>query len=184
MQSSDILPHVHDLRAYARQLCRHADRAEDLLQETLARALAKFHLYDPSGSFRGWLCTIMKNLFLDAERRRIRWPSCSYVEQDHGAVSVTPPNQTDSLIMKELRQAFEGLPAAHRAVLAAVVVDGLSYEDAAARLGVPVGTVRSRLFRARSALMEQLDPGIRDNPFGDMPRGVAPSSGRRVGPVG
>jgi RNA polymerase sigma-70 factor (ECF subfamily) len=158
MQSIDILPHVQDLRAYARQLCRHADKAEDLLQETLARALSKIDLYDPSGSFRGWLCTIMKNLFLDAERRRIRWPSCSYAEQDHGGLVVTLPNQTDRLVMKELRAAFEALPDAHRAVLVAVVVDGLSYEQAADRLGVPVGTVRSRLFRARSTLMEQIDP--------------------------
>ena len=161
MQATELLPHVHDLRAYARQLCRHADRAEDLLQETIARALAKIDLYDPSGSFRGWLCTIMKNLFLDAERRRVRWPSCSYVEHDHGGLVVTPPNQTDALVMKELRTAFDNLPAAHRAVLVAVVVDGLSYEAAADRLGVPVGTIRSRLFRARSAMIEQIDPGER-----------------------
>ena len=75
MTAEDIVAHVPELRRYAWQLTRDNIHADDLLQETLTRALGKLDLYDPSGSFKGWLCTIMKNLFLDDRRRRQKWPS-------------------------------------------------------------------------------------------------------------
>jgi len=158
MTAADIVLHVPELRRYARQLTRDNNAAEDLLQETLARALNKLHLYDPSGSFKGWLCTIMKNLFLDDRRRRQKWPACSFVEQEHGAGRFRKPEQIDRLVLKELRAAILTLPEAQRAVLVGVVAHGWSYEQASERLGVAIGTVRSRLFRARSALLEMLDP--------------------------
>lgn len=158
MTADDIVLHVPELRRYARQLTRDNTAADDLLQETLARALNKLHLYDPSGSFKGWLCTIMKNLFLDDRRRRQKWPACSFIEQEHGATRFRKPEQVDRLVLKELRNAIQQLPEAQRAVLVGVVAHGWSYEQASERLGVAIGTVRSRLFRARSALMEMLDP--------------------------
>jgi RNA polymerase sigma-70 factor (ECF subfamily) len=158
MTADDIVLHVPELRRYARQLTRDNVAADDLLQETLTRALNKLHLYDPSGSFKGWLCTIMKNLFLDDRRRRQKWPSCSFVEQEHGAARFRKPEQIDRLVLKELRGAIERLPEAQRAVLIGVVAHGWSYEQASERLGVAIGTVRSRLFRARTALLEMLDP--------------------------
>jgi RNA polymerase sigma-70 factor, ECF subfamily len=158
MNADDIVLHVPELRRYARQLTRDNTAADDLLQETLTRALNKLHLYDPSGSFKGWLCTIMKNLFLDDRRRRQKWPSCSFIEQEHGAARFCRPEQIDRLILKELRGAIQQLPEAQRAVLIGVVAHGWSYEQASERLGVAIGTVRSRLFRARSALLQMLDP--------------------------
>jgi RNA polymerase sigma-70 factor (ECF subfamily) len=158
MTADDIVLHVPELRRYARQLTRDNTAADDLLQETLTRALAKLHLYDPSGSFKGWLCTIMKNLFLDDRRRRQKWPACSFIEQEHGATRFRKPEQVDRLVLKELKSAIQRLPEAQRAVLIGVVANGWSYEQASERLGVAIGTVRSRLFRSRSALLQMLDP--------------------------
>jgi RNA polymerase sigma-70 factor (ECF subfamily) len=158
MTADDIVLQVPELRRYARQLTRDNTAADDLLQETLTRALNKLHLYDPSGSFKGWLCTIMKNLFLDDRRRRQKWPACSFIEQEHGAARFCRPEQIDRLILKELRGAIQQLPEAQRAVLVGVVAHGWSYEQASERLGVAIGTIRSRLFRARSALLQMLDP--------------------------
>ena len=101
----------------------------------------------------------MKNLFLDDRRRRQKWPTSTYVEQDHGSSRFTKPEQVDRLVLKELKGAIARLPATQRDVLMGVVAEGWSYEEAAERLDVAIGTVRSRLFRARSALMEMLDPG-------------------------
>ncbi len=158
MTADDIVLHVPELRRYARQLTRDNTAADDLLQETLTRALAKLHLYDPSGSFKGWLCTIMKNLFLDDRRRRQKWPACSFIEQEHGATRFRKPEQIDRLVLKELKTAIGRLPEAQRAVLIGVVAHGWSYEQASEKLGVAIGTVRSRLFRSRSALLQMLDP--------------------------
>lgn len=158
MSAEDIVMHVPELRRYARQLTRDNVQADDLLQETLTRALGKLDLYDPSGSFKGWLCTIMKNLFLDDRRRRQKWPTSSFVEQEHGNARFAKPEQVDRLVLKELKGAIGRLPEAQREVLMGVVANGWSYEEAAERLGIAIGTVRSRLFRARSALMEMLDP--------------------------
>jgi RNA polymerase sigma-70 factor (ECF subfamily) len=159
MTAEDVVIHVPELRRYARQLTRDNHQADDLLQETITRALGKLYLYDPSGSFKGWLCTIMKNLFLDDRRRRQKWPTSSFVEQEHGAHRFAKPEQVDRLVLKELKVAITKLPEAQRKVLMGVVAEGWSYEEAAERLGIAIGTVRSRLFRARSALMEMLDPG-------------------------
>src|SRR5260221_4164827 len=158
MTADDIVLHVPELRRYARQLTRDNNAADDLIQEPLTRALNKLHPYNPSGSFKGWLCTIMKNLFLDDRRRRQKWPSCSFIEQEHGATRFKKPEQLDRLVLKELRGAIQMLPEAQRAVLVGVVAHGWSYEQASERLGVAIGTVRSRLFRARTALLEMLDP--------------------------
>src|SRR5262249_59156643 len=99
-----------------------------------------------------------KNLFLDDRRRRQKWPACSFIEQEHGATRFRKPEQVDRLVLKELKSAIQRLPEAQRAVLIGVVANGWSYEQASERLGVAIGTVRSRLFRARSALLQMLDP--------------------------
>lgn len=168
--AEDIVIHIPELRRYARQLTRDNVHGDDLLQETLTRALRKLHMYDPSGSFKGWLSTIMKNLFLDERRRRQKWPTSSYVEQDHGGSRSIKPPQIDRIVLAELNGAIARLPAAQREVLMGVIADGWSYEEAASRLGVAIGTVRSRLFRARSALMAMLDPTMPVR--GGLPEGV------------
>ena len=152
-----LIQHIPDLRRFARTLEHNKVAADDLVQETLERVLRKLHLYEPSGPFIGWLNTIMRNLFVDRVRRRklSDGPSLDDVPRHE---PWQRENQIDRLILKELRIAVDRLPVEQRQVLDMVALQGLSYEAAARALGVPLGTIRSRLFRARASLTVKLDP--------------------------
>jgi RNA polymerase sigma-70 factor (ECF subfamily) len=152
-----LIHHIPDLRRFARSLERNRVAADDLVQETLERAIKKMHLYEPSGPFIGWLNTIMRNIFVDRVRRRklITGPSLEDTPRNEPYQN---ENQVDRLILKELRVAVDDLPVEQRQVLLMIAVQGLSYEDAAQRLAVPLGTIRSRLFRARANLQQRIDP--------------------------
>ena len=152
-----LIQHIPDLRRFARSLERNRVAADDLVQETLERALRKMHLYTPSGPFIGWLNTIMRNLFVDRVRRRKLTTGISIDEAPRNE-PYQNENQIDRLILKELRLAVDKLPVEQRQVLLMIAAQGLSYDDAARRLGVPLGTIRSRLFRARANLMHRIDP--------------------------
>jgi RNA polymerase sigma-70 factor (ECF subfamily) len=152
-----LIQHIPDLRRFARALERNRAGADDLVQETLERAIKKIHLYQPSGPFLGWLNTIMRNIFVDRVRRK----SAALFGSLDEATDREPAqneNQIDRLLLKELRVAIDKLPIEQKQVLLMIAVDGLSYEDAARRLRVPLGTIRSRLFRARLGLQQMLDP--------------------------
>jgi RNA polymerase sigma-70 factor (ECF subfamily) len=152
-----LIQHIPDLRRFARSLERNRVAADDLVQETLERAIRKMHLYTPSGPFIGWLNTIMRNLFVDRVRRRKLTTGVSLDEAPHNE-PYQNENQIDRLILKELRLAVDQLPVEQRQVLLMIAAQGMSYDDAARRLGVPLGTIRSRLFRARANLMHRIDP--------------------------
>lgn len=156
--AEDVLLMVPDLRRYARQLAGDVSAADDLLQDTLLRTLSRLDQYKPTGSFKGWVFTIMKNQFLDERRRQKFRRAASFDEDTHAGARTVNPSQVDSLVLKELRGALTRLPEQSRTLLLGVVLHGWSYEDAAERMGLPLGTVRSRLFRARAALLAQLDP--------------------------
>jgi RNA polymerase sigma-70 factor (ECF subfamily) len=153
-----LIHHIPDLRRFARSLERNRVAADDLVQETLERAIKKMHLYEPTGPFVGWLNTIMRNLFVDRVRRRKLNISTSLDDAPQHE-PYQNENQIDRLILKDLHGAIEALPHEQRRVLLMIAVQGLSYEDAAHQLGVPLGTIRSRLFRARANLMVKIDPG-------------------------
>lgn len=152
----ELMTHLPNLRRYARRLTRNEDQAGDLVQDTVARALRHIDRYRPTGSLQGWLITIMKNQFRETQRRRLLearpWGTDAIVLRDRAP-------QDDHLLLRELAHAIPALPPGQRDALLAVCVYGLSYEEASHRLGVPVGTVRSRLFRARVALQALLEPG-------------------------
>jgi RNA polymerase sigma-70 factor, ECF subfamily len=152
-----LIEHIPDLRRFARALERNRVAADDLVQETLERALRKLHLYEPSGPFVGWLTTIMRNLFVDRVRRNKLSAGPSLNEAPRHE-PYQRENQIDRLVLKELRVAVDRLPIEQRQVLDMVALQGMSYEAAAERLGVPLGTIRSRLFRARASLLIKLDP--------------------------
>lgn len=154
-----LIQHIPDLRRFARSLERDRIAADDLVQETLERAIRKLHLYEPTGPFIGWLTTIMRNLFVDRVRRRKLSPSASLDDTPRHEPQQRE-NQIDRLVLKELRVAVGRLPIEQRQVLVMVALQGLSYEAAAHRLGVPLGTIRSRLFRARASLSAKLDPEL------------------------
>ena len=144
------------LRRYARALTRSADRADDLVQETLLRAIAKVHLWQPGTDIRAWLFTIMHNQYVNMVRRAMRDGANIDIEQMSSAlVATTDP--TASRQLRELEHGLSRLRDEQREVILLVGLEGMSYEAAAQILGVPVGTVRSRLSRGRDALRRLLD---------------------------
>jgi RNA polymerase sigma-70 factor, ECF subfamily len=139
------------LRRYARALTRSADRADDLVQDTLVRAIAKAHLWQAGTDIRAWLFTIMHNQHVNLVRRDMREEATVDVDQlSSSLVATTDP--TGARQLRELEQALGCLPEEQRAVILLVGLEGMSYETAAEVLRVPIGTVRSRLSRGREAL--------------------------------
>ena len=139
------------LRRYARALTRNAVRADDLVQDTLARALRKEHLWQPGTDLRAWLFTIMHNQNVNEVRRAMRDYTTVDVE-NCASVLIAATDPTASRQLSELERALGELPEEQRQVILLVGLEGMSYEDAAAVLTVPIGTIRSRLSRGRDAL--------------------------------
>lgn len=147
------------LRRYARALTRSVDRSDDLVQETLLRAVAKRHLWQTGTDLRAWLFTIMHNQYVNMVRRAVGEQATVDIEQmSSSLVATTDP--TASRQLRELERALGYLPGEQREVLLLVGLEGMSYEAAAQILSVPVGTVRSRLSRGRDALRRLL--GLQD----------------------
>jgi RNA polymerase sigma-70 factor (ECF subfamily) len=139
------------LRRYARALTRNTDRADDLVQETLLRAIAKAHLWLVGTDIRAWLFTIMHNQHVNMVRRAMREEATVDIEQmSSSLIATTDPSGARQL--HELERALGRLPDEQREVILLVGLEGMSYETAAEILSVPVGTVRSRLSRGRDAL--------------------------------
>jgi RNA polymerase sigma-70 factor, ECF subfamily len=149
-QLVDCLPH---LRAFARVLCRQHDLVDDLVQDSVVRALAAAHQFQPGTNFKAWMFTILRNQNITMFRRqRIPPASLDEVEQE---VYHAPP-QEDALMMEDLDHAVRQLSPLRREALILVVVHGLSYEEAAAVCRCAVGTIKSRVARARAELHEML----------------------------
>ena len=147
------------LRRYARALTRNRERADDLVQDTLSRALVKELFWQPGANLGAWLFTIMHNQNVNNVRRAVRESGMVDME-----IFETLPAMTDSTAsrqMFELERALAQLPLEQRQVILLVGLEGMSYEDAAGILGIPVGTVRSRLSRGREILRKLLDMGGR-----------------------
>jgi len=141
------------LRRYARALTRGADRADDLVQDTLVRALTKGHLWQPGTDIRAWLFTIMHNQYVNMVRREMRDSATVDIEQlSSTLVATTDPTVGRQLV--ELDRALARLPDEQREVILLVGLEGMAYESAAQILGVPIGTVRSRLSRGRDSLRQ------------------------------
>ncbi|MDB5541062.1 MAG: RpoN [Devosia sp.] len=142
---------VPALRRYARALTRNADRADDLVQDCLERAIRKRNLFVPTGPLQAWLFRILINLWrndLRFERRRgDHVPIDSLVSEPS-----VPPAQHGRIALAEMSRAIDRLPDDQREAVLLVVLEGLSYQDAAGVLGIPAGTLMSRLGRARAAL--------------------------------
>ena len=144
------------LRRYARALTRNRERADDLVQDTLSRALIKEQFWQPGTNLRAWLFTIMHNQNVNNVRRDIRESGVVDMEQVSAPLTATT-DPAASRKMFELERALAQLPLEQRQAILLVGLEGLSYEDAAGILSVPVGTVRSRLSRGRDGLRKLLD---------------------------
>ena len=139
------------LRRYARALTRDGTRADDLVQDTLVRGIAKAHLWRQGTDLRSWLFTIMHNQYVNNVRRAQREQATIDVDQVASTlVKTTDP--TASRQLSELDHAMGHLSKGQREVVLLVGLEGMSYDEAAKILRVPIGTIRSRLGRARQAL--------------------------------
>jgi RNA polymerase sigma-70 factor (ECF subfamily) len=147
------------LRRYARALTGERAAADDLVQDTLERAWRKLALWRPGSDLRAWLFTIMHNVHANQVRGR-RPPAQSIDDAD---VLAGPSNVAQVSDLIDLEHALVRLPEDQRAVLLLVGLEQFSYQEAAGVLGVPIGTVMSRLYRARERMKELLDgsgPGL------------------------
>ena len=139
------------LRRYARALSRDTSRADDLVQSCLVRAIAKQHLWQEGTDLRAWLFTILHNQNVNDVRRSAREGTAIPVEEVAGALPVAA-TVFDSLQLRDLNRAIGRLPDEQRQVILLVSLEGMLYEGVTEILGIPIGTVRSRLSRGRETL--------------------------------
>jgi RNA polymerase sigma-70 factor (ECF subfamily) len=161
-QPSLIEAHIPGLRRFACALLR-GDRqgADDLVQDCLERALARWHLRRTEGNLRGWLYTILYNRFLtDKHRQRRRGVPDALTEVAEAELPGVEGGQDRALEHRDLLRAFAVLPEEQRSVVLLVGVEDLSYEEAARVLGVPIGTVMSRLSRGRERLRHYMNGDV------------------------
>ncbi len=149
-----IVACIPKLRRYARGLVADATLADDLVQDTLERAWRRFSLWQRRGELRAWMFGILHNQFIDTVRSSTRRP------EDNAGDDLPEvpqrPLQADGLEVRDLDAALQRLPAEQREVLLLVAVEQMSYAEAASVVGVPIGTVMSRLARGRERLRQEL----------------------------
>jgi RNA polymerase sigma-70 factor, ECF subfamily len=157
--SDQLIAVLPRLRRFARGLAGAADRADDLVQAACERALARAHQFEEGTRFDSWMFRIVQTIWIDQLRaREVRKEDGDVAEERLG--SDEPVRRIEArLALAEVRLAVERLPPDQRTTLMLVTVEGLSYKEAAVVAGVPVGTIMSRLARARVALQQQLDAG-------------------------
>ena len=146
------LPH---LRAYARSLTGSADQADDLVQDTAIRLMTAHEQYRQGTNFRAWAIAALRNRFIDL-RRRARFHGGSIEDIDTSLFS-QPPSQDTIVYFEQTAREFWRLSPAHREIITMIGINGMSYEQVAKVLGCPIGTVRSRLARARAELQSAID---------------------------
>jgi len=149
--SNSLVGHIPDLRRYARSLTGDTWTADDLVQDCLARALGKLHLWQEGTDLRAWLFTILHNQYVNQVRRAVREGAAVGLSETEPMLT-RAPHQGKRLELRDLERAIAKLPEEQRAVILLVGLEGMRYEEVAEVLGVPVGTVRSRLSRGREAL--------------------------------
>jgi RNA polymerase sigma-70 factor, ECF subfamily len=154
---TELATHIPFLRRFARALTADSVLADDLVQDCIERALRKHALYDPERPMRAWLYTILRNLHVSGRRSQLRQGASVGLDQVPSGADAVPPRQEDRLALADVEEAVQRLPLVQREVLLLVVLDEMSYRDVAEVLGVPIGTVMSRLSRARLFLRQQFD---------------------------
>ena len=149
-----VLATVPSLRAFAISLCGNIDRGDDLVQETLLRALTHIDSFKPGTNLAAWLFTILRNQFREEYRKRQR--EVEDADGRYAETLISHPEQTGRIEFEELRAALMKLPSEQREALILVGASGYSYDDAAAICGCPAGTIKSRVNRARIHLTDLL----------------------------
>ncbi|NBJ13482.1 sigma-70 family RNA polymerase sigma factor [Microvirga arsenatis] len=147
-----IMASLASLRSFAVSLTRDVNRAEDLVQETILRAISRQESFEAGTNLQAWLFTILRNLFFSAHRKSQR--EVEDADGSHAAALITIPDQEDRIVVQDLEAALAKLPKEQREAILLVGAEGLSYEETAEALGVKVGTIKSRVNRARNRLAE------------------------------
>jgi len=162
------LPLFDQLYNFARWLAQDGTEAEDLVQETYAKALRGFSSFQPGTNFRAWMFRILRNSFLTS-RTGLK-TKVALDDDDVEAIPSARPTPEQVLMEQAnremLREALAGLPVPYREILLLCEVEEMSYEEIAQVLGIPAGTVMSRLHRARKALRAELLPRLREGAHG------------------
>ena len=156
--AESIVELIPRLRRYARALAGDRNAADDLVQDTLERAWSKLHLYRRGTDLRAWLFTVMHNVYVN--QRRAARPTAP-LDEEMPELS-QPARESDNLVLRDLDAAIRRLPPDQREVLLLVALEDMSYSEAAGALEIPIGTVMSRLARAREklrAMLAGLPPG-------------------------
>jgi len=151
----EVVAMIPALRAFAWSVSRNGSDADDLVQDTLIKAWTHRDKFEPGTNLRAWLFTILRNTYYTAVVRRRR----EVRDEDgvHARKLTAPPSQEWGLQMQSLQQALEQLPAEHREALILVGAAGLSYEEAAEICGCALGTIKSRVNRARNKLLKIME---------------------------
>lgn len=153
-----VEPQIPALRRYAAALTRDRSDADDLVQDTLELVIARWHQRRDDGSVRSWLFAILHNLAMSHLRQSRRRGGAHLPLDDVDETSLAvPPHQEAGIQRHDLLRALDALPEEQRSVLLLVTVEGLSYAETAEVLGVPIGTVMSRLSRARDRMIQLMD---------------------------
>ncbi|TIS61756.1 MAG: sigma-70 family RNA polymerase sigma factor [Mesorhizobium sp.] len=153
-----ILSEIPRLRRYARSLLRDRDSADDLVQDCLERALVRLDNWQTGESPRRWLFTIMHHLFIDQVNRR---GEAAMLPLEAGEAQSAPADQVETVASREIMDALQAISPDRRAALVMVAIEGFSYAEAANILGVPAGTLMSRIARGREELRGLLDDSSR-----------------------
>jgi len=157
---NEVLP---SLNRFALSLTRNEDDAHDLVQDSIECALKKSNYYEPGTNFRSWMFTLCKRLFLNGIRKQKSRGAAVDIDDAPQAQLSIASHQQQSLECREMLDCYETLPNRDKLVLSLIVIEGMKYEDAAKVLKVPVGTVRSRLSRARARLKEITSAEVGEN---------------------
>lgn len=156
-----ILGEIPRLRRYARALLRDRDAADDLVQDCLERALNRLDNWQTGESPRRWLFTIMHHLFIDQVRKVDRRGEAAMLSLDTDEALSAPAEQLDTVASREIVNALHAISPERRAALVMVAIEGFSYAEAANMLGVPAGTLMSRISRGREELRGLLEDSAR-----------------------
>lgn len=152
---SQVLQHIPALRRYARSLTCDTTRADDLVQDSLERALQRFHLFQNGTNLKAWLFTIMHNVYVNNVRKSCSEPN--FVSYDNVNTSHLYSSDIENdATMRDLNCALTKLPNDQKDILMLVGLEGFGYKEVSSMLDIPLGTVMSRLHRAREKLRQQM----------------------------
>lgn len=157
---NELLECLPQMRAFAYYLVRDPERVDDLVQEATVRVLTSADQFQPGTNFKAWVFTIIRNLYLNDLRKARRFVDTGGESEDFAGLASLPATQESSIEFRNFFRAFWQLGEEHREVLMLVGASGFSYERASEICGCEIGTVKSRVSRARKALKEICDQEV------------------------